>query len=601
MKRGKDEMIKGPMFPRLHVNDTEKRGPRAPPRNKMALYEQFSIPSQRFNHSNNKAANLEPPSKQGVANEHGMFFSYQLPTRHQFEKPHDHYSDFTIPLAQVNQRKKLDADDFRVPIFFQSREICKHANNLNKEKLSPSDPFNFSRQLNFHEVKKTSGMRQEEATSLSSSGTTKQYDSSMYCEPRDSCANSIDRLEVHDAVEHHNINSSAPIRASLSDEQRGFCDLRNDTGYQDKSFRSSVHTTTLERVDSVSETSVVDSISRLDITPDEVVEIIGQKHFWKARKAILNQQRLFAVQVFELHRLVKVQRSIAEVAQNLADDSGYLGKPTKSSPSARIPVKAVADVPKQKDEADKLNQMKENSADDTIEKPSFSSVQKGVPPPSYQPLNGSSPVPSVSSNQNAMPWSISQPQGHQWLIPVMTPSEGLVYKPYPGPGCTGFGPPGPGPGPMPSNFLPPVCGIPAPHPQYPLPYFHPAGPHGYFPPYGLPMMDGDTFSVSSVEQNSSHKNRASPDVTKDVEVQASAVGRPNRRLEDSGGRDDTEQTDVLPLFPTSPATSSCPRRSKPEGPVQVIKVVPHNARSATESAARIFRSIQEERKQVDSM
>lgn len=33
-----------PMFPRLNVNDTEKGGPRAPPRNKMALYEQLSVP-----------------------------------------------------------------------------------------------------------------------------------------------------------------------------------------------------------------------------------------------------------------------------------------------------------------------------------------------------------------------------------------------------------------------------------------------------------------------------------------------------------------------------------------------------------------------------
>ncbi|QCE02291.1 protein EARLY FLOWERING 3 [Vigna unguiculata] len=37
-----------PMFPRLHVKDAEKGGPKAPPRNKMALYEQFSIPSQSF-------------------------------------------------------------------------------------------------------------------------------------------------------------------------------------------------------------------------------------------------------------------------------------------------------------------------------------------------------------------------------------------------------------------------------------------------------------------------------------------------------------------------------------------------------------------------
>lgn len=49
MKRGNEEKVMGPMFPRLHVNDADKGGPRAPPRNKMALYEQLSIPSQRFN------------------------------------------------------------------------------------------------------------------------------------------------------------------------------------------------------------------------------------------------------------------------------------------------------------------------------------------------------------------------------------------------------------------------------------------------------------------------------------------------------------------------------------------------------------------------
>ena len=49
MKRGREEeKISSPLFPRLHVNDADKGGPRAPPRNKMALYEQFSIPSQRF-------------------------------------------------------------------------------------------------------------------------------------------------------------------------------------------------------------------------------------------------------------------------------------------------------------------------------------------------------------------------------------------------------------------------------------------------------------------------------------------------------------------------------------------------------------------------
>jgi protein EARLY FLOWERING 3 len=48
---GKDEpgKVMGPLFPRLHVSDAGKGGgPRAPPRNKMALYEQFTVPSNRF-------------------------------------------------------------------------------------------------------------------------------------------------------------------------------------------------------------------------------------------------------------------------------------------------------------------------------------------------------------------------------------------------------------------------------------------------------------------------------------------------------------------------------------------------------------------------
>jgi protein EARLY FLOWERING 3 len=54
----------GPMFPRLHVNDTNKGGPRAPPRNKMALYEQLSVPSQRFNLSS--SASTRPQQKGGT-------------------------------------------------------------------------------------------------------------------------------------------------------------------------------------------------------------------------------------------------------------------------------------------------------------------------------------------------------------------------------------------------------------------------------------------------------------------------------------------------------------------------------------------------------
>nr|AEZ53983.1 early flowering protein 3 mutant eam8.k [Hordeum vulgare] len=58
-----EDKVMGPLFPRLHVNDTTLKGggPRAPPRNKMALYEQFSVPSQRF------AANTAPAAHRPAA------------------------------------------------------------------------------------------------------------------------------------------------------------------------------------------------------------------------------------------------------------------------------------------------------------------------------------------------------------------------------------------------------------------------------------------------------------------------------------------------------------------------------------------------------
>lgn len=51
-----EERHMDPLFPRLHINDTDKGGPRAPPRNKMALCEQSSSRSpQSFTSSSTPA------------------------------------------------------------------------------------------------------------------------------------------------------------------------------------------------------------------------------------------------------------------------------------------------------------------------------------------------------------------------------------------------------------------------------------------------------------------------------------------------------------------------------------------------------------------
>ncbi|PIN00275.1 hypothetical protein CDL12_27228 [Handroanthus impetiginosus] len=669
MKRTKDEAKGiGPMFPRLHVNDTGKGGPRAPPRNKMALYEQLSIPSQRFSHSvlpyNPNYKTLAPPSSQGVANERGMFFSYQLPDRHQSEKQCNQYSDLSNPLMQLEERKKSDEDDFRVPIFVHlvpSQECGEADNDRGREKLSPANPSHFDRPFKIQKFKKTGSLEskgQEEKSqkeenskefatdcvkAVSNSSAIEKDERPKCREPRNGQANSVGGLTIRDNVEPNlcpesqlaskrcdttilgeNVAeldkriSSTSERALPSEDKHILRDISNDTeSCEDKSCRS-LQMGNLERGDSVSETSVVDSISQLDITPDDVVGIIGQKRFWKARKAIANQQRVFAIQVFELHRLIKVQRLIAASPHLLLEDSPYLRKPVKALPGKKIPsrypIKApIPNVPKQKTEPEKPSNRNETSAENTLPKASLSSIQNGVP--------------SVSSDPNAAPWCFNQPQGHQWLIPVMSPSEGLVYKPYPGPGFVSppFGdcaPPGSNP--TTGNFLTPVYGFPAPNPQVQFPSFPVPGPHSYFPPYGMPIMTTAAFSGSSVEQTNplanlgqisagepnvtippGHNNQASPDASnnfhpsEDIEVQASTASSPTERREDSRASNAMQGRNVLPLFPTSSPIDATNTSPQPERPMQVIKVVPHNATSASESAARIFRSIQEERKQYD--
>ncbi|KAI3468154.1 hypothetical protein Pfo_024817 [Paulownia fortunei] len=704
MKRGKDEeKMMGPMFPRLHVNDTEKGGPRAPPRNKMALYEQLSIPSQRFSHAvlpcnpNNIAANLVPPSSQlqGGGNDKGMFFSRQVPPRHPSEKQYSQYSDLSTPLAQVEQRKNLDEDDYRVPIFIHSipsKKSDTYSNDMDREKLSPSNPPYFHHSLKFQKAKETGMLehskRQEginkngenlkefvagwvKATSNSSSivkteGLKKQTVSSLSHEPGDNPANCSDRLRIDDSVRpelcaesqpssyRHStavlgdnmaavakIYSSIPKKPLPSEDQNVVHDLSNDTGSHEDGSCGPLQTGNLERDGSVSETSILDAVSGLDVTPDDVVGVIGQKHFWKARRAIVNQQRVFAVQVFELHRLIKVQRLIAASPHLLLEDSAYFGKPIKALPGKKLPldyaVKAIPNVSKRKGDLEKPSRKEEGSAENTVEKASFSSAQNGVMPSSCRPLSGNSPAPSIiSSDHNASKSCFNQPQGHQWLIPVMSPSEGLVYKPYPGPGfvgqaCGGCG--SPGSNPMMGNFS--AYGVSAPPPQYQLPYFPPFGPHGYFPPYGMPIMNTAAFSGTSVGQTKppampghfsageadfsnqhcnlftmpSQKNRAVPDAlnscaSEDFEVQASTASSPSERWPGSRASSAVEGKNMLPLFPTSPAidaSNSSPQLPVPERPTQVIKVVPHNGISASESAARIFRSIQEERQQYDSV
>ncbi|KAL8216556.1 hypothetical protein R6Q57_023393 [Mikania cordata] len=642
MKRGKDEdKTIGPMFPRLHVNDTEKGGPRAPPRNKMALYEQLSIPSQRFN------GGVASSSTRATMNERGTFpprqqSSSSNPTR----KADTHRSD-NNQCVQQDHKKGQEEDDFRVPIFEQqsgtSQNRSKNYQNRENEGITPFGATLLNRSVNVQNAKQhTNRFQKENSQGITKSASTqspRQHTKAPLKETNESSSFNLVNASNNETLRDCRVDQQADNTLwgdSLLNEGSKASGYGNNSvplrEIQEEALRSFNDPT---NGDAVSENSMVDSICGVDISPDDVVGIIGQKHFWKARRAIVNQQRVFAVQVFELHRLIKVQRLIAGSPQLLVEEHD-LSKPPKVSPIKKIPLEYVTKPAPKHTEKPNANEDMEFSSENAVGKASLSTVQNGSQTTYCRPFG-------AQSDQNMGSWNFNAPPGHhQWLIPVMSPSEGLVYKPYPAPGFMspvygGCGPPGSMPviGHNFANF-----GAPPPHHHYDgftgVSPFTPPLPssHGYFPAYGMQMANPSVTSSTRFEPSNPYnqgstnvpveknepvvpnvvklntntnindnnnknasKNNKNNNVSKDTEVQASTASSRSER---------TKDRNALPLFPTSPpapAPVAPPEQTRVEeaaGPARVIKVVPHNAWSATASVARIFKSIQEERKQYGS-
>jgi EARLY FLOWERING 3 protein len=327
----------------------------------------------------------------------------------------------------------------------------------------------------------------------------------------------------------------------------------------------------------------------------------------------------------------------------LLEDGAFLGKATLTvSPAKKLPLKYVIKPPLQvvkgKDNSESPNHKMEFSAENGVGKTCIPSVQSGSQPPNYGPYLGHLQPATMATDNKMAPWSFHQSPGHQWLVPVVSPSEGLIYKPYPGPGymgavCGGYGPFNPAP--LAGNFMNPAYGVPAHHHHQGIgniPGTTPLG-HTYLPLYGMPAMDPATsgspleqanqfagpgphdqtqFSGGRANSNMQHlsshhvpnqKHGAVSQVakfqaSKDSELQGSTASSPWERARGvRTGYTSEGRGDELPLFPTDPVdpeAASQPRET--EQPTRVIKVVPYNPRTATESAARIFQSIQEERK-----
>ncbi|XWS72487.1 hypothetical protein CRYUN_Cryun02cG0043900 [Craigia yunnanensis] len=290
MKRGKDdEKIVGPMFPRLHVNDTEKGGPRAPPRNKMALYEQPSIPSQKFNPgvlplNPCNTSSLFPPgsSSQGSSLEKNMLFPSRVSP------------STSTTLAEKFHSRQLGGAK-------TGQQYNKTKNGFDGEKFTPLSPTYPDSQIKLHNVRDKDltessysgvNLRKEDCGQQPASGPSRSPGNDV-CSLQElrTGRQSADNGYIDGADWMRDIGEEIlPQQRSMSYSEGNHSvpyETNNDSEWHGDKTCGSLQWANGDKSDDVSETSMVDSISGLDISPDDVVGIIGQKHFWKARRAIV--------------------------------------------------------------------------------------------------------------------------------------------------------------------------------------------------------------------------------------------------------------------------------------------------------------------------
>ncbi|KAI5393445.1 hypothetical protein KIW84_060540 [Lathyrus oleraceus] len=324
MSRGKGDAEKvGPMFPRLHVNDTaEKGGPRAPPRNKMALYEQFSVPFQRFNpNSNSNSSNslpLTPSSNLGNDPERSYI-------SHQSNGANTH----TLS-AQLEHRKKVDGDDSRA--YDHSRigqSNDKTMKSFNGEIITPTGSRNFGclvsgkndsdkDQTQFgsllvemrKDVRNKGEVHLQE--SLSRQKTVMSVESILTGEIIDSSVRQAEKIsdeeDQNDAClqqESNDIEHGGSLVDSAMDmDNRNSLVLRgcfrstvnqisvpeaaDHTEYHDTNIDSPIENGSSEGSDDLSKNSTLENMPSPRLSPDGVAEILGQQLFWKARRKITN-------------------------------------------------------------------------------------------------------------------------------------------------------------------------------------------------------------------------------------------------------------------------------------------------------------------------
>ncbi|GLJ07481.1 hypothetical protein SUGI_0068000 [Cryptomeria japonica] len=755
----------GVMFPRLHVKETKTDGPRAPPRNKMALYEQFTIPSHRFMQSTNSNPRQNPtsvinqpascdgrfmyapyyvsPHVYPTVNFPGQFLGQNVMSCSNSAATESDKSTKCDQLRSTQQSSHSSPRDHNVQC--NQNPFSSHMNHDEdltlqaSRKLKNSDVKDGMMQGGSHLLKKGQKTSNPIVRSISENLRTLplQVDSRLKypvhqglssviqddeTEPRDRepelckdssqspfgdsyCADDVLNLDKHpnegagSRVEYEdNVQNKKSIMSDNNANSKGIntcSSIRESQAYVQQSHRAREHlkassaraesqylVEVLSRdsdedidgchkegqsnqneilsdqgdsSDQNSDSSMVDSLHAFEITPKSVISAIGQKEFWRVRKAILRQQKIFSTQVFELHRLVKVQKLIAMPSNLLIEENIYKSFPISISEEQCVPTI----------DPEKCTKSFEDLVDHDCE-----IVTAKAKPCNKEMLTHYSLSSHQSPRESVQPIANdTRDQSHAATFPVGTFSPGSAsawgYPAYPqhhsampaSPGCYGYYHQYP----LNQMGVPnAVMGIPcslegnsigsrnmhrcqhqcqcsaehqtiglghfpkypsqdglrysSPTPPVPFEPFRPAGKacHPFFKPArivgnGSEEMSAGSFRSESVLKQS--KQTGQPGLhSKKTNEDAHECESPNTKElnEDDAGVPDVVdlENQALSLFPLSSSFLWSSKTvkdkalfSSKEERVQVIKAVPRTAMAASESTADILLSLQRERQQ----
>ncbi|MCO5559031.1 hypothetical protein L7F22_012623 [Adiantum nelumboides] len=431
----------GPLFPRLHVSETEKAGPRAPPRNKMALFEQFTVPSHRFvqpqpsntlatpsnqsqqlNHPNSYIAHCAPGSipysaarpqpSRGVSScVTSEVSGSQTSEKHSFSRATTK-EDGGINLSSLLEEKAKVVSDDVLMQFSPKAHVKTHGACFTSSIFQNICDKFASASAESAELPVSTATKKDllEATSVVREGVTcPMIENQSGAERRKEVADAIltgretlkagadaadeqshgysnftseqscqrpdvdpykllpeDPSHLNDLAEVASITDmkesgyregqsfspsgkhlASSAQKSMSQQLLGSLHVCKDTFPADSEKRdpdASANVLPKDKGDNtgdsqnnrmgsneVSELSQQGTGRDIDdsplsvptteaIRPKDVIRAVGQQHFWKARKALLRQQRIFSDQVFQLHKLIKVQQLLAETSGTLIDE-----------------------------------------------------------------------------------------------------------------------------------------------------------------------------------------------------------------------------------------------------------------------------------------